>query len=85
MNEDEQRMANHIERLKDQERAQKLGKKVLRRTARFYVGIAGFIYGVYFDFTQDSQGTLWSHIVGPFIFAGIGALLITMLMFALGM
>jgi hypothetical protein len=81
-NDDE--VARRIQRWKKGEESEKSARKILRRTARFYTFIIGFGVGIYFDFTGTDNSIL-GMIVGPFLIGGSFALLVTGLMFGIGL
>jgi len=85
MSEDEQQKADRVQRWKDNESAQKEGKKILRRTARFYSFILGCLVGIYFDFAGGSENSIFGMIAGPLVLGGAAAFLITVLMFGIGL
>ena len=82
--ENEDAGARRFRRWKREEELEKSAKKTLRRAARFYTFILGFGYGIFMDITTTGNSIL-GIIVLPFMIGGVFALLVTALMFTIGL
>jgi hypothetical protein len=71
-------------RWKARENSEKLGKRVFRRTIRFYAFLVGVGFGIFTIFTTSGNSILGILLL-PIIIGGAFAFLVTVLMSGLGL
>ena len=76
-------MGEFNENLEQHYAREEAARKTLRQKIRNFAFIAGFVVGIYFDFTGKNNSIL-GDIVGPFIVGGAFALLSYAASFGLG-